>query len=206
MNVLLFSVPPTLQQATTDPRLCWRPLDTHSKPGTVSCGVTTSFSRFWCTKFCCALQESISQSCVSSGSLYGGVSSDLLQEGLCHTQVCCIQSPCPCSSPPPTRTSSGDTQIQFWLSLCGVHGSWWAQGMFEPSECLWWEWGLILNVILPLLPSCQGFSFALGRGVAPHSRSSAYHLTGVSLTLDVGHLSWLLAAPAPCSHQNNWLF
>ena len=29
MHVLLHSVPPTLQQATTDPRLCWRLLDTH---------------------------------------------------------------------------------------------------------------------------------------------------------------------------------
>ena len=38
------------------------------------------------------------------------------------------------------------------------------QGLFEPSEHLWWEWGLILNVNLPLLPSCWGFSFALGHG------------------------------------------
>ena len=29
MQALLHSVPPTLQQATTDPRLCWRLLDTH---------------------------------------------------------------------------------------------------------------------------------------------------------------------------------
>ena len=27
MHVLLHSVPPTLQQATTDPRLCWRLVD-----------------------------------------------------------------------------------------------------------------------------------------------------------------------------------
>ena len=36
----------------------------------------------------------------------------------------------------------------------------------EPSESLWWAWGLILNAILPLLPSCWGFSFALGHGVS----------------------------------------
>ena len=40
---------------------------------------------------------------------------------------------------------------------------------------------------LPLLPSCWGFSFALGCGVSPHSHSSAYCLTGVSLTLEVGY-------------------
>ena len=31
MHVLLHSVPPTLQQATTDPRLCWGLLDTPGK-------------------------------------------------------------------------------------------------------------------------------------------------------------------------------
>ena len=52
------------------------------------------------------------------------------------------------------------------ISLCGVYGSWCTQGLFEPSEHLWWVRGLILNVISPLLPSCWGFSFALGRGVS----------------------------------------
>ena len=36
---------------------------------------------------------------------------------------------------------------------------------FEPSEHLWWVWGLILNMISPLLLSFWGFSFALGCGV-----------------------------------------
>ena len=84
----------------------------------------------------------------------------MLYPGLLH------QSPCPCSSPLLTRTSSGDTQTQFCLSLCGVSGSWCAQGMFQPSEHLWQVWGLILNVISPLLPSCWGFSIALGWGVS----------------------------------------
>ena len=45
--------------------------------------------------------------------LYGGVNGNLLQEDLCHTQVCCTQSPCPCNRPPLTRTSTGS---QFnWL-------------------------------------------------------------------------------------------
>ena len=64
-----------------------------------------------------------------------------------------------------THTSAGDTQIQFWLNLCGVSGSWYTQGLFEPSEHIWWVWGLIPNVILPLLPPCWGFSFAPGCGV-----------------------------------------
>ena len=38
--------------------------------------------------------------------------------------------------------------------------------LFEPYEHLWPVWGLSLNAISPLLPSCWGFSFALGRGVS----------------------------------------
>ena len=93
------------------------------------------------------------------------VNGDLLQEGLCHTQVYCTQSPSPCSSPLITCTSTGDTQTRFWLSLCGVFQSWCEQGLFEPSELLWWVWGLILNATWPLLLFCWGFYFALGYGV-----------------------------------------
>ena len=58
-----------------------------------------------------------------------------------------------------------DTQTQFCLSLGGITGSWCTQGLFEPSECLWWVWSLILNVISSLLPFCWSFPFALGCGI-----------------------------------------
>ena len=74
--------------------------------------------------------------------------------------------PCPYGRPLLSRTSAGDAQTQFCLSLCGVSGSWCAQGLFEPSELLWEKWGLILNVNSPLLLSCWGFSYALGCGVS----------------------------------------
>ena len=118
------------------------------------------------TQFVCAFQESVSLVLCKFLWLYGGVNGDFLQEGLYHSQICYTQSPCPCSSPLLTHTSSGDTQTQFCLSLCGLSGSWCTQGLFEPSEHLWNVWGLILNAILPLLPSCWGFSFALGCGVS----------------------------------------
>ena len=51
----------------------------------------------------------------------------------------------------------------------------------------------------PLLPPCWGFSFALGRGVSPHSCCSTYRLTGDSLTLDVGYL--LMTGPAKYSRR-----
>ena len=123
----------------------------------------------WCTHaFFHALQESVSPVLCTFWRRYGGVNAALLQKGLRHTQVCCLQSPCPCpcSSPLLTCISTGDAETHFWLSLCGVSESWCAQAFFEPSECLWQVWGLILNVILPLLPSCWIFSFTLGRQVS----------------------------------------
>ena len=81
-------------------------------------------------------------------------------QGLLHPE------PFPCSRSLLTHTSTGDTQTQFWLSLCGVVGSCCAHSLFKPSEGLWRVWGLILNAISPLLSSCWGFSFALGRGVS----------------------------------------
>ena len=50
----------------------------------------------WCTQgFACALQVSVSPVLCKFWQLYVGVNGGLLQEGLCHTQVCCTQSPCP---------------------------------------------------------------------------------------------------------------
>jgi len=87
--------------------------------------------------------------------------------------------PLPLQSPLLTCTSTGDTQTQFCLSLCGVSGSWCTQGLFEPSECLWWVWGF-------------GFkcNFQL-----------SYCLAVVSLPLDVGYL--LIVIPVPCSHSSS---
>ena len=157
MHTLLHSSPqpcsrPTLTHTSTEDS--WTLMD---KSGSVSCGVITPFSGFWCTQASnCALQESVSPVLCKFWRLYGGVNGDLLQEGLCYTQVFCTQSPCPCSSLLLTRTSTRDTQTQFCLSLCGVSGSWCAQGMFKPSEHLLWLWVLIPNAILPPPPHMLG--------------------------------------------------
>ena len=111
----------------------------------------------WCTRFCLCLQESVFPVLCKFWWLYGVVNGDLLQEGLWHTQIYCTQSPCPCGRSLLTCTFAGDTSTlmapslwDLWVLVC------------KPSEYLWQVWGLILNVILPLLPSCWGFSFALG--------------------------------------------
>ena len=159
---------------TQCPQPCSRPPLTHTssrdswtltcKSESVSCGVTTPFS--WVlvhTRFCLCPPRVCFPILCKFWQLYGGVNGDLLQEGLCHTQVCCTQSSCPCCRALLTCTSSGDTQTQCCLSLCGISGSW-CEDLFVPSECLCQEWGLILNVNLSLLPSCWDISFALGIG------------------------------------------
>ena len=103
------------------------------KSGSVSCRVTAPFS--WvlvCTKFCLCPPRVYFPVLCKFWQLYGGVNGDLLQEGLCHTQVCCNQSPCPCNSPLLIHTPTGNTQTQFCLSLCAVSGSWCAQVCLSP--------------------------------------------------------------------------
>ena len=174
MQALLHSVPPTLQQAAADPCLLWRLLDTH---GQVWVRLLWGHCSFLLgpgahTVLFVPAKSLLPQVLCKFWRHYGGVNGDLLQEGLYHTQVCCTQSPCPCGSPLPIpHTSAGDAQTQFCLSLCGVSGSWCAQGLFEPSEHLRRVWGLILNAVSPFVLSCWGFSFALGCGVSPQSGS-----------------------------------
>ena len=120
MHALLHSVPPTLQQATADPCLHQRLLDTHRQ---------VLVSLFWghCSFllghgahkfFVCVPSKSLFlQSCVSSGRYIVGLMLTSSKRAYA-TPICCIQSPCPCSSPLLTRTSAGDTQTPFCLSLC----------------------------------------------------------------------------------------
>ena len=177
MHELLYSVPTTLQQAPANPHLHWRLMDT---PGQVWVSVLWGHYSFLLGPgahkvLLCPPRVYFPVLC-KFWWLYGGVNSNLLQVGLCHIHVCCTQSPFPCGSPLLTCTSAGDAQTQFCLSLSGVPGSWCTQGWFEQSDHLWQEWGLILNVNLPLLPSCWGFSFALGCWVSPQSCSSTRKL------------------------------
>ena len=86
----------------------------------------------WCTRFCLCPPRVYSPVLCKFWQLYGGVNGDLLQDGLCQTQVCCTQSPCPCGSPLLTCNSTGDAQTQFCLSLCGVPGSWCSQVCLSP--------------------------------------------------------------------------
>ena len=109
MHVLLQSLPPTLQQATTALRLHWRLLDTPRQ-------VWVSLLWGHCTFLLSPGAQGLCPPSVyfpvlcKFWQLCGGVNGNLLLKGLCHTQVCCIQSPCPCGRPLLTHTSAGDNQ------------------------------------------------------------------------------------------------
>ena len=66
----------------------------------------------------------------------------------------------------PLQQSTDDPYLQETLKPISGSASMGFQGLCEPSNCLWWVWGLILNAILSLLPSFGGFSFALEFGVS----------------------------------------
>ena len=77
------------------------------KSGSVSCGVTAPFS--WLlvhTSFCLCPPVVYFPVLCKLWQLYSGINGDLLQEGLCHAQVCSTQSSCPCGSPLLTHTST----------------------------------------------------------------------------------------------------
>ena len=111
-----------LQQATTDPRLCWRLLDTH---GQVWVSLLWSHCSFLLGPGAPKALFVPSKSLYNFWQLYGGVNGDLLQEGLCHTQAYCTQSPSPFSSPLLTCTFAGDTHSSVSVSVGslgpGVH-------------------------------------------------------------------------------------
>ena len=125
------------------PQPCSRPPPTHAfaRGSWTPIGKSPVGSLFlspgsWCTRLSLCPPRVYFPIMCKCWQLHGGVNGDLLQEGFCHTQVCCTQSPCCCGSPLLTRTSTGDAQTQFCLSLCGVSGSWCTQGVLEPSELL----------------------------------------------------------------------
>ena len=111
----------------SDPCLPWRLLDTHWQVRVRPlCGHCSFLLGPGVHKVLFVSAKSLFPSPCKVWQLYDGINGDLLQEGLCHTQVCCTQSPCPCGSPLLTGTSTGDAQTQFCLSFCvapgpGVH-------------------------------------------------------------------------------------
>ena len=183
MHALLHSVPPTLQQAAANSHLPRRLLDTHGQVGVSLLWGLYSFLLGPCVhKLLFVPSKSLfPQSCVSSGSSMVGLMATSSKMAYAIPRLAVPRAPCLCSRPLLTHTSAGGTQtLKGRSGPVSVGSPHVHKDLFEPSEHLWWVWSLILNVILHLLPSCWGFSFALGHGVSffggiQHSPVNSFH-------------------------------
>ena len=118
------------------------PLETpgHSRasPGQCPVGSLLLSPGSWCLRFfLCPPRDYFPVLC-KFWQLYGGVNGDLLQEGLCHTQVCWHPEHLP------LQQATADPYLPF-KTLKGKSGSVsvWCPGahkvLFEPSKHLWWH-------------------------------------------------------------------
>ena len=153
--------------------LCSRPPPTHASARD-SWTLTGSLSLgCWCTQgFVCVLQESVSQSCVTSVDSMVGLMVTSSKRAYAIPRSAVPRAPVPaavhCWPIPLQETlkhSSGSVSVES-LGPCSY------KVCLSPQHFCW-VWGLILNAISQLLPSCWGFSFALGCGVSPEIHSSA---------------------------------
>ena len=131
MQALLQSVTPTLQQATTNPSLRRRLMDTHGQvwvsllwahcslfigPGAHKVLIVPSKSLF-------------TQSCVSSGGSKVGLMATSSERAYVTPRSAAPRAPALRQAPADLylHRRNSNTQRQVWLSLCGVPGSWCAQ-------------------------------------------------------------------------------
>ena len=174
MLALLHSVSPTLHQATADPCLRCRLLDT---PGQVWVSLLWGHWSFLLSpgahKALFVPSKSLfPQSCVSSGSFMMELPVTCSKRAYAIPRSAAPWAPAlaaaHCWPVPPQETpkhSSVSVSVGLWVQV--------------RTRLVWALWvslagmGLILNMTSPLLLSCWGFSFALVRGVSPQSHSSA---------------------------------
>ena len=108
------------QQITTEPRLSQRLRDTYRQ---VFCGVTVIFSWVLVHNFLLCPPRVYFPVLCKLWQLSSMANSYLLQDGLCHTQVCCIQSSCayrPGGETSCLRSKKPQQNGRHWSSVCTV--------------------------------------------------------------------------------------
>ena len=143
MHVLLHSVPPALQQATTDLHLHWRPLDTPRQVWVSLLWGTAPFS--WVlvhTRFCLCPPRVCFPVLCKFWQLYGGLMATSSKKAHAIPISAASRAPAPAAGhcwPYLVRRHSNTVLAQslwgLWVLVC--------IGLLEPSKCLWQEWGLI---------------------------------------------------------------
>ena len=133
----------------------------------------------WCTQISvCALQESVSQSCVSSGGSVVGLMTTSSKRSKAYAITKSAAPRAPASAavhcwpiPPQDTLKHSSVSVSVGSLRPGTH-----KVCLSLLSISGWYGGLILNAISSLLPSFWGFSFALGHEVSLQSCSSAAQL------------------------------
>ena len=137
----------------------------------------------------CALPESVSPVLCKFWQLYSVLMATSSKRAYAIPRSAATRAPAPAALHCWLRRHPNTVLSQsLWALWVMVH-----TGMFEPPEHPWRVWGLILNVVSPLLLSCWGFTFALKHGIAPQSHSSRILEVGIPCTwlaLNWVRLSW----------------
>ena len=189
MHVLLHSVALTVQQATTDPYLQWRLLDTHRQVWASLLGSLLLSPGSCCTQgSVCALQESISESCVNSGSSMVGLVLASSKRAYVTPKSASPRAPAPAAGhcwPRPLQEMLKHSSVSASVGSLGpgahkvclsplsisVSMGFDSKHGFTPPNVLLrlllcsWTWGIFSEQLLQHLSSCWDSS-TLGRGVS----------------------------------------
>ena len=139
----------------------------------------------WGTTFClCPLGVYFSVLC-NFWQLYGGINCNSSKRVYGILKSAAPRAPVPAAVlcwpiPPQEMPTHSSMSVSVGSLGPGVH-----KVCLSPLTIFWWEWGLVLNMSSPLLPSCWGFSFALVHGdISSQSLQSLPSYWGFS---DLGH-------------------
>ena len=166
MHALPHSVPLTLQQATADPCLCWRLLDTHRQICVnLLWGHCSFLLGLGVQQVLFVLSKSLfPQSRVSSGGSMVGLMVTSSKRAYAIPRSAVLRAPAlqQATVDPYLCRRHWNTHRQVWFSLCGI--SWCAQGVVWALCGFLMGMGFDSKCDFALPTVCWGFSFALGCG------------------------------------------
>ena len=117
--------------------------------------------------FVCALHMSVSPVLCKFWQFCGVSNGDLLQQGLCHTQVYCTQSPCPCISPLQETLKHSSVSVSVGSLGPGAH-----KVLFLPSKSLFPP-SCVNSGTVGLMATSSKRAYAISRSAAPRTPAPA---------------------------------
>ena len=179
MHLLLQPVPLTLKQATVDPHLHQRLLDTHGHVWVSFLWGHCSFLLGPCAyKVLFMPSKSLFPQSFVFWWFYGGVNGDHLQEGLCHTRSAIPIAPAAGTADPCLFWRFLDTHRQVWVSSlwghCSFHlGSGAHKLLFVPSRSVSQSCISSGSSMVGLMDTSSKRAYAIPESAAPRAPAPA---------------------------------